>query len=578
MKVHIILDDSARWNHETGQQPQSRVWCRSEGGRDSGLTGKVRRIADDDEAADLCNGLKGRFAWIREMQDIQHPGAKAQVRIAVDFHRSIPLFYAINGRDVYIGDQPDLIRRSLPGSEPDRGTASEYLVLGYLTGSDTLFRGIKQVEAGSIVTITDGDDGPAAETTGYFTYRHHYRNADRNTLLKDLDDVALQTMQRSIDHADGRPVILPLSGGHDSRLIALLLHRLNYRDVICYSYGKQGSPEMKLSREIAEALGYRWIGVPYTRKKWRDWFNRPERKRYYKKAARPAGIPNIQEWVAVGELRSGGTVPDDSLFMSGHFGDALVGGKGIYDTYTYREHPETHPDTILRHIFHYHYYLWDWSAYRDVLEPFFRDRILRLLQPIDAYPDSPSACEAWNIRERQSKFIINSGRIYDFFGYDWLMPYCDPDYMRFWLEIPLAFRHDKNLYTSYIDRLSPFNTPTHNPGKAIIAVRETIRKTPLFRPSRALYNKWAARRRRKKEYETHPMAWYGMMRETDFRKLYTGSENINSFQSLELLRTIFENGYLSVDDILHQSYKALARSPLKQPDGERPSDDSRIPS
>ncbi len=556
MIVHYILDEPNRWM-TSADASQCRIFVRSEESHNANLPEKICQLQSIDQALSLCSAIKGRFSWIQQVGLQDKP---VTIRLAVDLQRSTPLFYAIDGEDVYVGDQPDLIKHRLSAPDPDFLPVAEYLVLGYVTGPDTLIHDIKQVEAGSLVAIHAGDNGPEAKIHSYFSYRHVYRNASRDQFSRDLDDIVLQTMKRAITYADGRPIILPLSGGYDSRLIALMLHRLDYRNVICISYGNRQSAEMKLSREIANQLDFRWIGVHYTHEKWRNWFNRPERSRYYTKAARLSGIPNIQEWVAIGELKENADIPDDGVIMSGHFGDALVGGKGIYDTYTYREHPETDPETILRHILHYHYYLWDWSDYRHILEPIFRDRILGTLLPLENYPDSPGACEAWNIRERQSKYIINTGRLYDFFGYDWWMPFCDPDYLRFWLEIPLAFRHDKSLYTHYIDRMSPMDTPTYNPGKRIIAIREAIRKTPLFEPSRSLYNKWSLHRRRKSEYENHPMAWYGIMEESDFRKLYTGRENINSFQSLELLRTIFENGFLSVDDILHQASNSITSS------------------
>ena len=552
MNIHIVLDDENRW---LGHQPDRVSGSFLVDGRfvrESDVTGTFGSINRAEEAIGVLQELKGRFRWIRSQ-----PG---HVILAVDHLRSLPLFYAVQDNDVYISDLPDLILKSLSGPQIDWRLAAEYLIAGYVTGSDTLVREIRQAEPGTIVEIRDKKNGSgiSIDTFRYVDYIHSYRGGSREQFTRDLDDMVVQTMERAVQYAGGRPVVLPLSGGYDSRLIALSLSRLNYSDVICYSYGREGSTEMKLSRRIAEELGFRWTNVIHTPEKWRDWFNRSERAAYYRAASRLSGIPNIQELVAVGEMKETGAIPAGSVIMGGHLGDALVGGRGQYDSYTYRDHPETKPETVLRHILHYHYHLWDWSGYQSQLESFFSERILQSLLPIDSYPDSPSACEAWNLQQRQSRFIIPVSRLYDFFGYDYWMPFCDQDYMRFWLSVPLQFRHDKNLYTQYIDRQSPFQIAARAPGKRILAMRERIRHTPLFRPAQFLYNSWMQRRKRKNEYRSHPMAWYGIMEEEAFEALYTGRENINSFQSLELLRTLLQNGYISPDEILQRSCKKLA--------------------
>jgi asparagine synthase (glutamine-hydrolysing) len=550
MNVRLLADKKQMQRH--AQDVVSGVlWQGSHfvtGGEMAELFAGVSKIP---EAQRLCSGLTGRFNWVRI-----HPDS---VWLAVDHLQSMPLFYSVDGDTVHIGSTPGQIADTMEDAPLDPVIAAEYLVLGYVTGRQTLVRNIRQVEPGTLVEISRNPDGDglSANVHAYMDYVHTYRDASREQFSRSLGDIVDQTMDRAIRYADGRPIILPLSGGYDSRLIALSLARMEYPDVHCISYGKQGSPEMQLSRQIAEELGFRWTGVHYTPDLWRKWFHSDERRRYYRDASREARIPNIQELVAFGELKAGGLMPGDGVVMSGHLGDALVGGKGLYDSYTYREHPETSAETILRHVLHYNYYLWDWSGHAGRLGPWFRQRILSDIGDPDKYPDSPSACEMWNIRERQARFIIPVARLYEFFGYDYWMPFCDQDYMRFWLTVPLAYRHDKGLYTSYIDGLSQLRASVHQPEKPVLKLREAIRSTPVFRPARALYQYWQKSRRLKHEYDRHPMAWYGILEQDEFKALFTGRENINSFQSLELLRTLMENGYLSPELILSRAAASL---------------------
>jgi len=553
INVQILPDDNHTLPSGQPDLVSGSVWENDRFVTGTELTSLFARASSLEDASRLCSRLTGRFRWIRIQGN--------SVWLAVDHLQSMPLFYTVDGNTVRISSTSGAIADSMDDSQPDPLLAAEYLVLGYITGDETLMRAIRQVEPGTLVEISGGGNGRPVHTRvhRYMDYAHDYSDESREQFSRELDDIVMQTMEKAIRYADGRPVILPLSGGYDSRLIALSLARLNYPEVHCISYGAKGSPEMNLSKKVAEELGFRWTGVQYTKEKWRDWFGSSERRAYYRKASREARIPNIQELAAFGELKENRMVPDHGVVMGGHLGDALVGGKGLYDSYTYREHPETNPETIIRHILHYHYYLWDWSPYRSGLEPWFRKRILDDLGDIEQYPDSPSACEMWNIRERQARFIVTVGRLYEFFGYDFWMPFCDQDYFRFWLTVPLRFRHDKSLYTSYIDGLSPMKAATHQPEKPVLALREAIRNTPFFNTARNLYQGWNRIRRKQHEYERHPMAWYGIMDPDDFKTLFTGRENINSFQSLELLRTLLENGYLSPDCILRKATGSLPR-------------------
>ncbi len=554
MKIHQKFFHESQWTRFENILVRRKSVSGNTFFSDKHLIDRSKDVTDLNSARALNETLNGFFSWIKIEPD--------RVLLSVDHHRSIPLFYAIRGNEVFISDWTNWVYRQVPETQPDDVMLAEFLVLGYITGTQTLSRDIHQLEPGTIVEISNsnGATGIKTSTVRYFDYIHSYRSGSREQFNRDLDDILVQTMDRAVQYASGRTIALPLSGGYDSRLIALMLNRLDYPDVICYSYGKKNCAEMKIGRQIAEQLGFRWIGITYTAEKWRKWFYRKERSDYYRAASQLAGIPNIQELVAIGELRETGAMPADSVIMGGHMGGALVGGRGQYDSYTYRERPEISTETVLRHIMHYHYSLWDWSGFQTKLEPFFRERILQSLLPIETYPDSPSACEAWNIQQRQSRFIMSVPRLYDFFGFDYWMPFCDQDYMNFWLSVPLRFRHDNNLYTNYIDQLSPFRIATHSPEKRILRIREIIRGTPLFRPTQAMYNRWDRRRKRKKEYRNHPMAWYGIMEKATFDSLYTGQENINSFQSLELLRTLLENGYLSPDEILQRSCEEVAEA------------------
>ena len=56
----------------------------------------------------------------------------------------------------------------------------------------------------------------------------------------------------------------------------------------------------------------------------------------------------------------------------------------------------------------------------------------------------------FNWKERQHKHILQSLKIYEFFGYEWYIPLWDDDLIDFWKKIPLHFKINKKLYKNYL--------------------------------------------------------------------------------------------------------------------------------
>ena len=59
------------------------------------------------------------------------------------------------------------------------------------------------------------------------------------------------------------PQLIRLSGGNDSRLIACLCKKFGLDNVTCFTYGREDSFEVAISKKVASALGYMWYFVEY---------------------------------------------------------------------------------------------------------------------------------------------------------------------------------------------------------------------------------------------------------------------------------------------------------------------------
>ena len=136
----------------------------------------------------------------------------------------------------------------------------------------------------------------------------------------------LRVFERLVKSVNQRQIVLPLSGGYDSRLIAVMLARLGYDNVVCFSYGKPGNWESEISRRVAEKLGYKWLFVPYSRRKWRTSFQSEERLAYTRRASALCSPAVLQDWLAVRELTDHKLLSQDAIFVPGHTNDFITGG------------------------------------------------------------------------------------------------------------------------------------------------------------------------------------------------------------------------------------------------------------
>lgn len=69
---------------------------------------------------------------------------------------------------------------------------------------------------------------------------------------------------------------------------------------------------------------------------------------------------------------------------------------------------------------------------------------------ISSTKDFANACESWNWQERQAKFIGNSIRVYEFWGFDWWMPLWDKQFTKYWSCFPLKLRFERFFYKKYV--------------------------------------------------------------------------------------------------------------------------------
>ena len=315
---------------------------------------------------------------------------------------------------------------------------AEFLVTGYVTGRETLFDGIFQIQAGEYLSYSKKDNQlPHPFITG--SGMTDYFSDTEEELLKRLDRFlftfsgGLLRLQKK-----GLTMVVPLSGGLDSRIIVAMLKRLGVDEVICFSYGRAKNHESEISKKVAEALGYQWYFVEYTNDKWQSCYPPWQIVAYERYAGNLVSLPHIQDFLALQELIKEGKIPQKSVFIPGHSGDFLAGN--LYPAGLW------YPGTLFVWKLspwnpQIHYSLWEVRKETDIIS-YFNKKISDSTGNITIHDRESYVncvlCFVFN--ERVAKFIVNSVRVYEFFGYSWRMPLWDNELIGFFFKSSLEIQ------------------------------------------------------------------------------------------------------------------------------------------
>ena len=465
---------------------------------------------------------------------------KGRVVLAVDRLRSIPLFYYIDKSDVYVSDDGWWVIQQSRLSEIDAEAALEYLATGYVTGNGTLVKGLMQVQAGEIVEITDEGGELQLKSVRYYMFRHEVAvNKSQRELETELLEVLDGVFSRLVIDLGGRTAIIPLSGGRDSRLIATMLKRYNYGNVICFSYGLPNNQESLVSRQVAECLGYRWLFVPYSNEKWKNWYHSEDFTSYARFCNSFAAIPHMQDWPAVRELHLHQLIPSDSVFLPGHSGDFLAGS---HITQIYQKLGAVSGiENLVKAILDFHYVL---CRYSNESRGIFAERIKAELpsNKVQSFDELCDLFELWDWQERQAKFIVNSVRVYEFWGYEWRIPLWDNQLMDFFSGVPLKLRLEKKLYDLVVDRVYGAFCNERANMLDISSIKRLIKRFPALYRFLSAAKSSIRPRDLKAIYESHPLGFYGIWDFSEFKKVFIGNNNVvNAMVAIDQLEEIKSN-------------------------------------
>ncbi|MCE5327243.1 MAG: hypothetical protein LLG01_12615 [Planctomycetaceae bacterium] len=385
-------------------------------------------VAWDVALAAFVPSLNGAWALVARWSD-------GRVFAAVDRVRSIPLFHIETPEAFLVCDSPESAQCRGHARTIDLLSAYEYLLCGYVTGQSTVLEGLRQLPSGTMLQA-DPAGGP-----GKTVITQYYYCLPQREIQGSPDDMKAQMMgifermYGAFIRSNPGKILVPLSGGLDSRLNVAMLKRLGAEDVECFTYGRPDDIQCRTSRQVAEALQYPWHMVEYTPRTWAGVMGGRTGMEYLSYAAKASSQPQLQDFPALMELMDRNW-RRPVVFFPGH--NAILPTK--YEELTRQA------KSVAQTIFDRHYYYF--AAEGSPLTQRLKEKIAQLSSsPAGNSGDDPIArCEMWDVAFRQSQVIVNSVRAYEFLDARWQVCW-DYELMDFYVSLPRQMRLGKSLFT-----------------------------------------------------------------------------------------------------------------------------------
>jgi len=434
--IKLTKNKNVPWHHEGGIYatgylfaPDGKLY------RDADLCAYFANIETESDFRQRLLSANGNFSVIIQK-------GQSLLWIAVDRLRYFPLFYRMKTGNLLICDEITGLYEPDEQKTLDEESYIAFRGLGYTLGNKTLLKDAFQIQAGEYLVYNDD------KIVGSFYHRYfsEIKNIGFNEAKEQLKNILQNVGKRMSEFLGNRQILLALSGGFDSRLIAYLLKKEGMENVICFTYGKkEGNPEWKRSQAVAEKLGFKWLFIDYTLVNDLDYYKREHFIDYYKYAAQYVSKFSVTQYFAADYLINELKISADSVYLSGHGGDFFPGRHLRPYMQNYRTISTIAKDLQVSN-FHIGDLVESTGKEKNTIKKIIQSE-LTSTTPLFHNVDN------WELKEREAKYVFNFNKIWEYWGIDSYMPLCDTELMDFFISLPFEYRLNQKLYKDVLSEL-----------------------------------------------------------------------------------------------------------------------------
>lgn len=374
--------------------------------------------------------LNGQFSVI-----VEH---HKEIWAAVSHTWSYPVFYRIADEKILLSDEPQNLLINDFHVTTNRFSENYFLTFGVTPENNTLVHDIFQIQPGEIIRFTK----KSVKTEVFLPLTIKGNDVKIDITEDELNSFLVSAFEKYYDIIKDKQVLLPLTRGYDSRLLACLLKEFGHRNVICTTWGRSGSNEVGTAKQVAKKLGFRYYFTDYSKIIEKDFMQSNDFNSYVNYAGHWSSMPFLYEYFGIKELKEKEIIDESTIALPGHPGDFIRGDHLGWDVIN------GNCDYVVSKIistFGTTYALTpaDMKVVHDYITVnFFGEKRGSL----------KGGYELWDFKERQCKFIGNSTQVYSFFGINSLMPLFDLEVIHFFSQIPDRQKIDNNLYYSTLEK------------------------------------------------------------------------------------------------------------------------------
>ena len=320
----------------------------------------------------------------------------------------------------------------------DKEAICIFVATGFFLATDTYWQDLKVLPPGTINTVDE--NGYWLDSKPWFQWFYKPRNISFDTALKEFTALFERICQEQVGN---KRVLLPLSGGLDSRTQAVAFSKMN-NPVTAYSYSfKNGFSESGIAKKIAKACGFKFqeytIEPGYL---WSKLEALASLNKCYSDFTHPRQMAVLEELKKM-----------EGIFSLGHWGDVL------FDTGA-PEGTTKHNliDTILKKIvkkggMELATALWQEWRLKGDFESYLRDRVTGLANEINIENQSAKLRAFKSLYWAPRWTSVNLA----VFGaaHPFALPYYDQRMCEFICTLPEKFLADRKLQIEYIKQENP---------------------------------------------------------------------------------------------------------------------------
>jgi len=184
---------------------------------------------------------------------------KDKIILINDRYGTMNVFYFYDQEHFCFAPKIRLLLELGAKKEIQKDALFDFFIFGFLLGEKTFFEDIHKLPSASILEYSKGK----LKHTQYWDYEFNsdkYDTRPREQLMDDLGRLWEKSVERRIKK--GEKIIIPLSGGFDSRaILAAALKYCSKDNIITFTFGEKGSFDFEIAQIIAQKTGVKNVSL-----------------------------------------------------------------------------------------------------------------------------------------------------------------------------------------------------------------------------------------------------------------------------------------------------------------------------